>query len=99
MPSFLINDKSERHSTSNVLYSPEKKGDGLPTGEERIEALERALSTIRAKQLADRHHLEERSSARIRVLQQQVAEQRGRLSEPERAIGQMGQQIGQRFDS
>ncbi len=60
----------------------------MPTLEERLEALERALSTIRAEQISDIRQLDERISA----LHQQVAEQRRRLSERD-------QDLQQKFDS
>jgi predicted nucleic acid-binding Zn-ribbon protein len=56
----------------------------MQTLEERLEALERALSTIKAEQIPDIRQLEER----ISVLQQQVAEQRKRISEHEQGIQQ-----------
>src|SRR6266852_270049 len=70
------------------FYREEVRKDRMPTLEERLEALERALSTIRAEQISDIRQLDERISA----LHQQVAEQRRRLSERD-------QDLQQKFDS
>jgi chromosome segregation ATPase len=70
------------------FYREEIRKDRMPTLEERLEALERALSTIRAEQISDIRQLDERISA----LHQQVAEQRRRLSERD-------QDLQQKFDS
>ncbi len=69
------------------FYREEIRKDRMPTLEERLEALERALSTIRAEQISDIRQLDERISA----LHQQVAEQRRRLSERD-------QDLQQKFD-
>ena len=70
------------------FYREEVRKDRMPTLEERLEALERALSTIRAEQISDIRQLDERISA----LHQQVADQRRRLSERDR-------DLQQKFDS
>ncbi|MBV9690461.1 MAG: hypothetical protein JO202_12225 [Ktedonobacteraceae bacterium] len=64
------------------------------TLEQRIAALERALSTLRAEHISDIRQLEERINARISALQQQIDEQQRRLSEHEQAIRQIGQADG-----
>src|SRR6266700_1861317 len=73
-----------------MLYSVEEmKGGGVLIIEERLEALECALSVMRIEQIANVRQLDER----ISILHQQVAEQRRRLSEREQDFQQMKQLI------
>jgi hypothetical protein len=62
----------------------------MPTLEERLEVLERALSAMKIEHIYDVRQLDERISA----LHQQLAEQRQRLAEQ----GQLGQTIGVKLD-
>jgi predicted nucleic acid-binding Zn-ribbon protein len=66
----------------------------MPTLEERLEALEHALSAMKSEHIYDVRQLDERISA----LHEQIAEQRKRLSEQEQAIGRLGQTIDAKFD-
>ena len=66
----------------------------MPTLEERLEVLERALSAMKLEHIYDVRQLDERISA----LHEQIAEQRKRLSEQERAIGRLEQTIDAKFD-
>ena len=66
----------------------------MPTLEERLEVLERALSAMKIEHIYDVRQLDERISA----LHQQLAEQRKRLAEQDQAISQLGQTIDAKFD-
>jgi chromosome segregation ATPase len=66
----------------------------MPTLEERLEVLERALAAMRLEQISDVRQLDERISA----LHQQLAEQRKHLAERDQAISQLGQTIDAKFD-
>jgi uncharacterized coiled-coil protein SlyX len=66
----------------------------MPTLEERLEMLERALSAMKLEQIYDVRQLDQR----ITALHEQIAEQRKRLSEQEQAIGRLEQTIDAKFD-
>jgi uncharacterized coiled-coil protein SlyX len=66
----------------------------MPTLEERLEMLERALSAMKIEHIYDVRQLDQR----ITALHEQIAEQRKRLSEQEQAVGRLGQTIDAKFD-
>src|SRR5437870_2350523 len=75
-----------------------KEGSSMPTIEERLEALERMLPALSAERTPESRELEARVYEQIDALRLQLAEQQRRLSTQDQATGQLGQQIGQRFD-
>jgi predicted RNase H-like nuclease (RuvC/YqgF family) len=66
----------------------------MPTLEERLEVLERALSAMKIEHIYDVRQLDERVTA----LHRQLAEQRQRLDEQGQAISQLGQTIDVKLD-
>jgi len=66
----------------------------MPTLEERLEVLERALSAMKIEHIYDVRQLDER----ITALHRQLAEQRQRLDEQGQALSQLGQMIDVKLD-
>lgn len=66
----------------------------MPTLEERLEVLERALFAMKIEHIYDVRQLDERISA----VHQLLAEQRQRLAEQGQAISQLGQTIDAKLD-
>jgi chromosome segregation ATPase len=100
LPSCTASEETQKHTKSHIdeiCYTLQKnREDDMPTLEERLVALERALATMKGEQVADIQQLDERMSA----LHQQIAEQRRRIAEREQdtqhanqAIADMHQQV------
>jgi hypothetical protein len=69
----------------------------MPTLEERLEVLEGALSLLRIERVPNVKQLEEQLNERINALQQEIAEQKRRLSEQGQRFTSLEKALSQQF--